>query len=250
MRMRWPIAFTAGVLVLASSAGGAERPRAATYVYDVQVSGSVLTREVDAGAPDGDGPIDLRLTYEIVFNRVAVRVNPVTKNVRTVVSGTKTGTTSGKFTFDSRVAKNRCAGGFDFKNLRATLTLAALGERLPEPRFELRAWSATGAEDTLLEQVEKVEGKCPNTRPGRAEPPSDPVPAGKGISVIMGAVPGVLVRRETWVRSSRPLAQLLVGDAFTLDTGMRRQKMPDSCEPGTCIRNLSGRVRVTFKPVR
>jgi hypothetical protein len=130
------------------------------------------------------------------------------------------------------------------------LTLAARGERLPQPRFELRAWVATRAEDTLLEQVEKAEGKCPNTRPGRAEPPTGPVPAGKGISAFMGAVPGVLVRRATWERTSPPLAQLLAGDAFTLDTGLRRQTMPDSCEPGTCIRNLSGRVRVTFKPVQ
>ena len=251
MGTRGLIVVMAGFLVLAGSAGGATpTPRAATYTYDVRVSGSVVTRGTDSGTPNGDGPIQLTMTYQLTFARVAVRVNPRTKTKSVVVSATKSGTTSGKFAFNSRLPKNTCAGGFEFKNLAATLKLTARGERAPEPRFELHTRVGTRGEDSVLDQIEKAEGKCPVTRPGKAEPPSGPMPAGSGIEAFMGDVPFVLVRRGTWDLKSRPLAQLYAGQPFTLDTGLRRQAMPDSCEPGSCIRNLSGRARVEFRRTR
>ena len=242
----------AAFLVVAGTAGGAAPPlRTATYTYDVRVSGTVQSSGTDAGTPNGDGPVNIVMTYELTFPRVAVKVTPgAMKTNRTVVSATKDGTTSGKFTFTSRVSKNTCSGTFQFKNQRATLKLTARGERAGAPRFELRGWIATRGADLIEAQIQTTEGKCPAARPGKAVPPSTPARMGPGIEAFMGEVPGVVVRRDIWDVKSRPLAQLLTGEGFSLDTGVRRQAVPDQCEPGSCVRSNSGRVRVEFRRAR
>jgi hypothetical protein len=241
----------AAFLVVAGTAGGAApRLRPATYTYDVRVSGTVQTSGTDAGTPNGDGPVNIVMTYELTFPGVAVKITPgAMKTNRTVVTATKDGTTSGKFTFTSRVSKNTCSGTFQFKNQRATLKVTARGERAGAPRFEVRGWIAPRGADFIEAQIQTTEGKCPAARPGRAVPPSTPALLGAGLEAFIGD-PGVVVRRDTWTVKSRPLAQLLAGEGFTLDTGVRRQAVPDLCEPGSCVRSNSGRVRVEFRRAR
>lgn len=250
MRGKWLVGVLAGVLVLAGTAGGAVPKRATTYVYDVRVTGTIGNRETQSGTENGDGPVDLTLTYQIAFDRVAVRVNPVTRTVRTVVSAKKSGLASGKFSFTSRASKNQCSGTFDFSKMAATLTLTASGERVRAPRFELRAEVGTRGEDALITGIQKAEAKCPTTRPDPPQPPNSPFPSGRGIMAYVGPSPKVMFRRDTWDVKSQPLVRLLPGESFTLDTGVRRQSTADLCEPGSCVRQLSARVRVEFRRAR
>jgi hypothetical protein len=249
MGTRVLVAGAAALLIVASAASATPRAPAKTYVYDVQVTGSVLTRENHQGTPNGNGTVELRLTYEMLFRRVAVRVNPLTATVRLVATAKRAGVASGKFSFDSRVQKNVCAGGFDFRGLGATLALNAHGPQIAPPRFILNMSIADAALDALLVRIEKAEGSCPTTRPGKPQAPAGPVPAGAGMRVVIGSFPGAIFTRAAWERRSVPLAQLLAGRPFRLDTGVRRQSVADVCEPGTCGQQLSGRVQVSFKRV-
>ena len=211
-----------------AGAGG----EAAVHRYDVSVTGSVTTRV-------NDGATELRLSYELVFPRVAVRVNP-NQPANAAISAAKAGTASGRFELESRVASSSCAASFAFAGLGAGLDVKAYRAQVEKPRFVLRALLTPSALQALTARVQDVKSGCSGAPTGTTQAPGGSFAAGPGIVGLIGDVPGATFQRQTWQTASIPVRQLLDGRSFTLDTGTRQETLPD--------RELSGRVSVEFRP--
>jgi hypothetical protein len=224
------LGLAAGFMGGASASAGS---RAVVHRYDVSVTGSVTTRV-------NDGATELRLSYELVFPRVLVRVNPTQATTRTAISAAKAGTASGRFELESAVASSSCAGSFAFAGLGAGLDVKAYRAQVEKPRFVLRALLTPAALQALTARVQMVSSGCGDAPTGTTQAPGGGFPAGPGIVGFISDSPGASFQRQTWQTASIPVRQLLDGRTFTLDTGPRQETLPD--------RELSGRVSVQFRP--